>query len=130
MKQQLVATSSTHAEMRAIFTLVKDIMYIITLCKEIKINLHLPAIIMEDNSAVVTVTTDDSAFAKKCKHFLMLINYVREQVELGIIQVFKINGTLNRADMHTKPLRNGEFSINADGIMGTVIEDTISDVHK
>lgn len=74
MKQQLVATSSTHAEMRAIFTLVKDIMYLITLCKEIGVNLQLPAIIMEDNSAVVTVTTDDSAFAKKCKHFLMLIN--------------------------------------------------------
>jgi len=118
MKQQLVATSSTHAEMRAIFTLVKDIMYIIILCNEIKVRLHLPAVIMEDNSAVITVTTDDSAFAKKCKHFLMLINYVREQVEVGIVSIEKINGKINRADIHTKPLRNGDFGIHANSILG------------
>jgi hypothetical protein len=104
--------------MRAIFTLVKDIMYIIILCNEIKVRLHLPAVIMEDNSAVVTVTTDDSAFAKKCKHFLMLINYVREQVELGIVSIEKINGKINRADIHTKPLRNGDFGIHANSILG------------
>lgn len=124
MKQQLVATSSTHAEMRAIFTLVKDIMYIIILCNEIKVGLHLPAIIMEDNSAVVTVTTDDSAFAKKCKHFLMLINYVREQVELGLVSIEKINGKLNRADIHTKPLRNGDFGIHANSILGIKTHST------
>jgi len=121
IKQQLVSTSSTHAEMRAIFTLVKDIMYLIILCEEIKVYLHLPAVIMEDNSAVVTVTTDDSAFAKKCKHFLMLINYVREQVESGIVMIKKINGKLNRADIHTKQLRNGDFEIHAESIMGEVI---------
>lgn len=126
MKQQLVATSSTHAEMRAIFTLVKDIMYLIVLCKEIKVDLQLPAVIMEDNSAVVTVTTDDSAFAKKCKHFLMLINYVKEQVELGIIEVNKIDGTANRADLHTKQLRNGDFKLHADNVLGiTTSEDDL-----
>eukprot|EP00597_Dinobryon_sp_UTEXLB2267_P005768 CAMPEP_0170062508 /NCGR_PEP_ID=MMETSP0019_2-20121128/3708_1 /TAXON_ID=98059 /ORGANISM="Dinobryon sp., Strain UTEXLB2267" /LENGTH=275 /DNA_ID=CAMNT_0010268673 /DNA_START=633 /DNA_END=1457 /DNA_ORIENTATION=+ len=106
MKQQLVSTSSTHAEMRAIYTLVKDIMYLIILCKEIKVNLHLPAIVMEDNSAVITVTIDDSAFAKKCKHFLMIINYVREQVELGIVSIEKIAGASNKADLHTTHVGN------------------------
>lgn len=120
VKQQLVSTSSTHAEMRAIFTLIKDIMYLIILCREVNVDLHLPAVIMEDNSAVVTVTTDDSAFAKKCKHFLMLINYVREQVELGIIAVNKIGGTANRSDIHTKPLRNASFPINADKVLGII----------
>ena len=47
---------------------------------------------MEDNSAVITVTTDELTYAKKCKHFLMLINYVREQVDLGIINILKIPG--------------------------------------
>ena len=49
---------------------------------------------MEDNSAVITVTTDESTYAKKCKHFLMLINYVREQVDLGIINILKISGQI------------------------------------
>ena len=67
-KQSLVSTSSTHAEMRAIFTLVKDIVYVLSVCLELSINLIMPAIIMEDNTAVITVTTDESAYMKKCKH--------------------------------------------------------------
>ena len=50
---------------------------------------------MEDNSAVITVTTDESTYAKKCKHSHMLINYVvREQVDLGIINILKIPGQI------------------------------------
>ena len=52
-KQSLVSTSSTHAKMRAIFTLVKDILYIFYICSELQLQLTLPAIIMEDNSAVI-----------------------------------------------------------------------------
>ena len=44
----------------------------------------LPAVIMEDNSAVVTISNEESAYLKKCKHFIMVVNYVREQLELGL----------------------------------------------
>ena len=74
----LLSTSSTHAEFRATLTLVKDLLFIICLCFD---RLDLPAIISEDNSTVVTITNDETAYAKKCKHFMMLINYVREQVD-------------------------------------------------
>jgi len=95
-KQSLVPTSNTHAEMRAIFTLFKDILYVLYICSELQLQLTLPAIIMEDNSAVITVTTDESAYTKKCKHFLMLSNYEREQVvDLGIIKILKIPGQNN-----------------------------------
>ena len=58
--------------------------------------------IFEDNSAVVTVT-----YAKKCKHFLVVINYVvREQINLGLIKINKIAGTKNNADLLTKKLRD------------------------
>jgi hypothetical protein len=53
---------STHAEMRALYTLVKDILFIIFVCSELNIPLLLPAVIMEDNSAVVTVSNDESAY--------------------------------------------------------------------
>ena len=118
-KQSLVSTSSTHAEMRAIFTLVKDILYVLSLCLELSVELTMPAIIMEDNSAVITVTTDESAYMKKCKHFLMLINYVREQVDLGIIKIYKILGTENMADVLTKPNFNErDFESKTDSILG------------
>jgi hypothetical protein len=118
-KQSLVSTSSTHAEMRAIFTLVKDIIYVLSVCLELSINLVMPAIIMEDNSAVITATSDKSAYMKKCKHFLMLINYVREQVDLGIIKILKIPGTQNMTDVLTKPNFNEkDFETKTDSILG------------
>ena len=119
-KQTLVSTSSTHAEMRALYTLVKDILFIIYICSELNIPLLLPAVIMEDNSAVVTISNKESAYLKKCKHFIMVVNYVREQLELGLIQVFKIKGELNNADLHnTKKLRDKSFATKADNILGS-----------
>jgi hypothetical protein len=118
-KQTLVSTSSTHAEMRALYTLVKDILFIIYICSELDIPLSLPAVIMEDNSAVVTISNEESAYLKKCKHFIMVVNYVREQLELGLIQVFKIKGELNNADLHTKKLRDKSFAVKADNILGS-----------
>ena len=48
------------------------------------------------------ITTAESAYAKKCKHFLMLINYIREQVDLGIIKILKIPGQNNMSDVVIK----------------------------
>ena len=79
---------------------------------------ELPAVIMEDNSAVVTMSNNDTGYAKKCKHFLMVINYVKEQIDLGQIEARKIYGKLNTADMHTKPLRTSSFSHMAHRILG------------
>ena len=79
----------------------------------------LPAVIMEDNSAVVTISNEESAYLKKCKHFIMVVNYVREQLELGLIQVIKIKGELNNADLHTKKLRDKSFATKADNILGS-----------
>jgi len=117
-KQTLVSTSSTHAEMRALYTLVKDILFIVYICSELDIPLSLPAVIMEDNSAVVTISNEESAYLKKCKHFIMVVNYVREQLELGLIEVFKIKGEANNADLHTKKLRDKSFATKADNILG------------
>lgn len=79
-KQTLVATSSTHAEMRALYTLVIDIIYVEHLCQELGRPLFLPAIIFEDNRPVIDLTASISARLKKSKHFLMLIEFVKEQV--------------------------------------------------
>jgi len=118
VKQTTVATSSTHAEARAIFTLAKELNFLIALCQELHIPLELPSIIMEDNSAVVTMANNDSGYTKKCKHFLMVLNYIKEQISLGQIEARKIYGKLNTADMHTKPLRSSEFLTMAHKILG------------
>lgn len=52
----------------------------------------------------------------------MVVNYVREQLELGLIQVFKIiKGELNKADLHTKKLRDKSlFATKTDNILGSI----------
>jgi hypothetical protein len=73
---------------------------------------------MEDNSAVVTLANTETSYAKKCKHFLMVLNYIKEQISLGQIQARKIDGKLNNADLHTKPLRSSAFRTMAHKILG------------
>lgn len=122
-KQALVSTSSTHAEMRAVYTLVKDILYIIALCKDIQLDIKLPAIIMEDNSAVLTISKQQCSYLKRCKHFLMIINYVREQVQKGLITMSKISGMDNNADIHTKQVRSTAFKRKAQHILGEEVSE-------
>ena len=49
----------------------------------------------------------------------MVVNYVRDQLELGLIQVIKIKGELNNADLHTKKLRDKSFATKSDNILGS-----------
>ena len=74
--------------------------------------------IMEDKSAVVTLANTATSYAKKCKHFLMVLNYIKEQISLGQIEAHKISGKLNNADLHTKPLRSSAFRTMAHKILG------------
>jgi hypothetical protein len=86
-KQQLVVTSSTHAEIRALCTLTLDIIYIVHLCEEVGCPIDLPAIVFEDNQPVIDLTKTLSSKVTHSKHFLMLIEFIREQVMEGLIEL-------------------------------------------
>jgi hypothetical protein len=73
---------------------------------------------MEDKSAVVTLANTENSYAKKCKYFFMVLNYIKEQISLGQIEACKIYGKLNNADLHTKPLRSSAFRTMAHKILG------------
>ena len=73
-KQQLVATSSTHAEVKALYPLSVDILYLINLSDEIQRSISLPAVVVEDNNPTVQLSSSLSSRIKKSKHFVMLID--------------------------------------------------------
>ena len=70
--------------------------------------LDLPAIVMEDNAAVVQLATEECAMMKRCKHFLKDINYVRQYVD-ALIKIKKIAGKDNSSDLMSKILRGAQF---------------------
>lgn len=119
-KQSLVATSSTHAEMRALYTLVLDIIFIENLCRELGRPVKLPAIVFEDNLPVIDLCQSISARLKKSKHFLMLIDFVREQVLAGLIEIRKVDTLHNLADILTKIVTGPPFLAKAAAILGVL----------
>ena len=124
-KQTLVATSSTHAELRALYTLLIEVIFVINLCDELHRPVELPAVILEDNQPVIDVTADVSSRAKKCKHFLMLVNYVKEQVAAGLISIQKVHTSANIADVLTKALIGNDFTLKASKLLGEVAHNGV-----
>ena len=119
-KQQLVATSSTHSEMRGLYSLVVDIIYLVHLCDELHRPLELPCVALVDNQPVIDLVSQPSGQVrvKRCKHFLMLVDWVREQVIAGYLELVKVATEANVADLLTKIVTGGEFKKKADLLLG------------
>jgi hypothetical protein len=117
-KQNLVATSSTHAEVRALYTLALDLIFVVNLCDELNRPVELPAVILEDNQPAIDLSLSLNGRVKKCKHFLMLVNFIREQVTAGLIELRKVATEDNHADLLTKPLMGKSFDDKANYLLG------------
>ena len=109
--------------MHALYKLVKDILFIIYICSALNIPLLLPAVIMEDNSAVVTVSNEESAYLKKCKHFIMVVRARATRARFD--PSTKDQG---RAEQHTKKRRDkSSFATKAANILGSPAKLDTSD---
>ena len=118
-KQKLVATSSTHAEMRSLYELTVTLIFVTHLLQEIGRPAELPIIVFEDNQPVLDLTDELSNGAKRSKHFIMLTNFIKEQVESGLIQLSKVGTKENLANVLTKIVTGQEFQNSFCKIMGT-----------
>lgn len=117
-KQTLVTTSSTHAELRALYTLTVNIVFLVNLCEELARPLSLPAIVMCDNQPVIDLISTAYVRSKRCKHFLMLVQWVKERVEYGYLELLKVPTTDNVADILMKIITGGEYTTKAHLLMG------------
>jgi hypothetical protein len=95
----------------------------LTLCTELDISINLPVQVFEDNFPVVQLTNNLAPKAKKCKHFLMLINFIKEKIEQGIINVQHIDTDDNIADVLTKLLTGFPFECKANKLLGRDVRD-------
>ena len=111
-KQQSVSTSSTQSKIRALQSLVVDIIFTVELCKELDRLIKLPVIVFDDNGAVFALSREMTSRAKRCKHFLMIINWIREQVEPD---------EENVADMLTKIITARPFRTKAARLLGNEV---------
>jgi hypothetical protein len=125
-KQKSIATSSTHAEIRALFDLSINLIYLINLFKEIQRPIELPVVVYEDNQATIDLVNSSSTKITKSKHYLMLIHYIRQQVEQGLLKVNKVDTTANISNILTKIIQDPEFFNSIIKIMGLKPDDQAS----
>ena len=69
-----------------------------------------------------------SSRLKKSKHFLILVNFIREYVMLGLVTIPKIRSEDNVADVLTKPLEFRSFAKKAARLLG--LDDSESDTYN
>ena len=117
-KQPLVTTSSTHSEMRSLFIAVVEYLFLVEIAKELGRPLAEPAILFEDNQPVVTLLTRDRSIPKASKHFVMLINWAREQIAHGVIDVRQLGTMLMTPDILTKDVFGQDFLYKAQQLRG------------
>jgi hypothetical protein len=82
--------------------------------------------VFKDNQPVIDLTKTLGGKTTRSKHFLMLIEFVREQVVSGLIELKKISSEENVADVLTKLLFGRDFTTKASyllGKMGLKVED-------
>jgi hypothetical protein len=112
-------TSSTEAECRGLVHFAKENAWHRQLHTEI--NLYAighPTITYEDNTAAITMSSDEGTPHKKSKHFGIEWAYFKEAVKHGEIKPEYVPTDLQPADMLTKSLPSNKFILFRDMIMG------------
>jgi hypothetical protein len=111
-------SSTSGAEQRALFQLTQEIVFVVGLCQEIGHPIKLPVKIYEDNQSTLLLSTRLTGQLKKSRHFLMLVYYVKEQVERGVVSIEYIQSELNVADILTKAIFGRDFVYKRQRILG------------
>ncbi len=102
-KDKTVSTSSTHAEIHALFETIKTIVWYRELLKEIGYEQKAPTLIYQDNINVVNLS-DYSAKDNMTKFLINKINFIREAINEKMIILKHINSENMIADIGTKSL--------------------------
>lgn len=120
VKQKLVATSSTHAEIRALYDLTVQLIFLAHLCQEIGRPIELPIEVHEDNQPAIDLVSQTNGKIGRSKHFLMTTRFIKEQVETGLLKLIKEPTNTNISNVLTKVVVGKEFYDSYNTIMGTI----------
>ena len=100
--QQTIATSSGEAELYSIIGLgTSECLFVKSLLIEMNITSRVNIRVFTDSSAVKSMSTLFGA-SKKTEHVELRFLFMQELVQQGILQVKKVAGTSNPADVMTK----------------------------
>lgn len=102
-RQEVVALSTTEAELIALNKTCKEVMWLIKMMTEAHLPQQLPIPVGEDNSGCVETANNPSS-RTRVRHVRVQYHYVQELVKDGYVEVIKVPTDDMPADILTKPL--------------------------
>lgn len=107
-KQSLVALSSTEAELEALKSMATLVPWVRGFLIELGLDVSKSIPIFEDNQAAIHLANQDGNWGRT-RHFAVRYQYVRSQINDGIIEVFHCPTNFMVSDIFTKPLDRETF---------------------
>jgi hypothetical protein len=125
-----VVTSSTEAECRGLSQFAKENKWQRQLQHDLGLYVNLaPTLIFEDNTAAITMATNQGMPHKRSKHFDVEWHYFKETVEHGEAKLTHVSTQEQAADMLTKALPAKQFVYLRGKVMGNVAMQAHFDAH-
>ena len=107
-KQAIVALSTSEAEYVALSAATQEAVWLRRLLTDLQVTLSEPTVLMEDNQGAIAIARNPTAHART-KHIDIRYHFVREAMQMGIIDLYYCPTKEMIADMFTKPLSRGQF---------------------
>ena len=104
VKSKKVSTSPAETELDACVLAIKSMIFLRGLLAELHHAQSQPSVLYTDSSVVLDWISDNSRHSKRADHLVLAINFVKQQVELGIVELRHIDTDSNTADVMTKNL--------------------------
>jgi hypothetical protein len=107
-KFKLVTRSSTESEMVCLDEAVTYAIWITSLLRDFKFHFKLPVRMLQDNLSTIGIVLNGGTFART-KHMITKHGFIKQNVELGNIELEHCRTQIMAADMVTKPLGGTEL---------------------
>jgi hypothetical protein len=115
-KSQLCATlSSTEAEYVPLNETVTEVKFIFQRLKTMGIEAEKPAKVDVDNVGSIFLSKNKTSGERR-KHIDLKYNFIREQIQNGLIDVQFVRTSENHADVFTKNLNGEKFNYHVENI--------------
>lgn len=107
-KQSITSKSAGESEYVAMSAVVSEIIFLLNLASEFGLNIPTPVTILEDNTTAIKIFSQPTK-KSKVRHVNLHHHFVRDYVNLGVIQVTHISSEAQVADLLTKNLNGHKF---------------------
>ena len=105
--QKVVALSSTEAEYMTLTEVVKEVLWLLGLIKELKIDQQQVCVFCDNQGAIQL--SKNQVSHERTKHADIKVHFIRDIIVEDVVLVKKASTKDNPADMTTKPLPSNKF---------------------